>query len=251
VWNPYSEEGSGFLDNFIEGLLGDAERTEEAKNKKVQETMWAMDYMKKSAIDDVRFEEYQEKLREQREERIKKKELLERPKRAVEDFWGYVNAGLRMIAHSRPKFAEAIAQFNQASALMANEIQFLVPATQDYRMMMTELMALARTYAYICRALEEFRFGGNYTITFDYAMADLERCRNTIPNIYASLRSMCEAFISEGQKRDTTFSMAVKLFPHGPDSGALLLIVMALVLNHKEKKYESLVDELYEKFRSN
>lgn len=239
------------MDGVIEGLLGDAEKTEEDRNQKAKEMLWAMDHMKKSAIEDIQFAEHQEKLEEQRKEKMRQKELLERPKRAVEDFWGYINAGLRMIAHSRPKFAEAIAQFNQASAMMANEVQFLVPATQDYRMMMTEFMALARTYAYICRALVEFGSGGNYAITFDYAMADLERCRNAIPNIYASLRSMCETFIGEGQKRDTNFRMAVNLFPHGPDSGAVLLILMALIMNHKEKKYDSLVDELCDKFRSN
>jgi len=247
----------------IEDIAGGLEKEEEQKRLHDNELLDAMMLMRRNAIQDVeiqrrrqledqrqqmRQEEYERRGREMEEDAARRQEQLLRPQNAIRNFWDMMNNGLRFLTISPPKFADSIALFNQASALMANEVQFLIPDTQEYRPMILDMRNLANCYSHICNALIEFGRGGAYKDTMNYSLTDLERAANVIPNMYSSIKNMCRAFTDE-QKTDHYFQLAVDSIPAGVDSGAIILFVMALALNKKYQRFDNLIDLLLQKLQ--
>jgi hypothetical protein len=265
VWDPDSTlTGALGIDSIVDSFLEESARGEERKRQHDNELMDAMMLMRRNQIEDelremrqrndelryrIRSNEYERRRQEIEEQGRTRLEQLERPKKAIAEFWNMMNDGIGLLTHTPPKFANAISFFKQASGHMANEIQFLVTDTQNYRMMMSDLRSLAETYSYLCQAILEFNSDGDFSSTLQRALGELQRAEGTMRGLHVSVRSMCDAFIAEGQRRDTMFRIAIDAVPEDADSGAVILVLMALTLNHKVKKYDRLIDELYRKLR--
>lgn len=264
VWDPETSlTGALGIDSMVDEFLVSAAEDEQRQRQRTQETLEALTMMRKNQIEDelreqrrqaeemrqrMQEEAHRQKMREIEEEERRKKAELERPQKTIDNFWILMNNGIQYLTHAHPNFPNAISSFQQAARLMKTEIQFLVTATKNYTMMMNDLSSLAETYSHLCQAMIEFNRDSDCRQSVQSSLNEMGRTHGAMEGLYPSVKSMCDAYLEE-ENRDRNFRIAVDLVPNNADSGAIILVLMALTLNRKEKKYDELIDELYQKLR--